>query len=81
MEREDVIKVEFLTSSLDCVHFIEKLTAPEPFVKMIAMPPLGFYTDEDVPRFMDMVLRDADACRDLIASSLDLGGGDVERVQ
>ncbi len=36
-------------------------------------------TGEDVPRFMDMALRDAHAYRELIGSCLDMENGDVER--
>ncbi|OPY87916.1 MAG: hypothetical protein A4E73_03504 [Syntrophaceae bacterium PtaU1.Bin231] len=79
MEREDLNKVEFLTSFTDYVRSIEKLMALRPFVKVIAMSHLYVYTGEDVPRFMDMALRDAHAYRELIESYLDMENGDVER--
>lgn len=79
MEREDLNKVEFLTSFTDYVRSIEKLMALRPFVKVIAMSHLFFYTGEDVPRFLDMALRDAHAYRELIESYLDMENGDVGR--
>ena len=79
MEREDLVKVEFLTSFRDYVKSIEKLMAIRPLVKVIALSHLYFYTGEDVPRLMDMALRDANAYRALIESYLDREGGDIER--
>ncbi len=79
MEREDLNKVEFLTSFTDYVRSIEKLMALRPFVKVIAMSHLYFYTGDDVPRFMGMALRDAHAYRELIESYLDMENGDVGR--
>jgi len=79
MEREDAVKVEFLTSFPDYVNSIGKLMALRPSVKTIAMSHLYYYTEEDVPRLMDMALRDAHAYRDLIESYLDRENGDAER--
>ncbi|NPU85983.1 MAG: MBL fold metallo-hydrolase [Syntrophaceae bacterium] len=79
MEREDLNKVEFLTSFPDYVSSIEKLRSLGSSVKVIAMSHLYYYTDDDVPRFMDMALRDAHAYRDLIDSYLDMENGDIER--
>lgn len=79
MEREDLVKVEFLTSFPDYVRSIEKLTALLPAVKVIAMSHLYFYTGGDVPRFMEMALRDANAYRSLIETYLNMENGDVEK--
>ncbi len=79
MEREDLNKVEFLTSFQDYVVSIGKLLKLRPLVKTIAMSHLYFYNDEDVPRFMDMALRDANEYRRLIDSYLDMENGDVEK--
>jgi glyoxylase-like metal-dependent hydrolase (beta-lactamase superfamily II) len=78
MERDDAVKVEFLTSFPDYVDSIGKLMAIRSDVKVIAMSHLFCYTEDDVPRFMDMALRDAHAYRDLIESYLDREGGDVK---
>ena len=79
MEREDLNKVEFLTSFRDYVDSIEKLLRLKPLVKVIAMSHLYCYTGEDVPRFMDMALRDANEYRSLIDSYLDRENGEVEK--
>jgi len=79
MEREDLVKVEFLTSFKDYVDSIEKLLRLKPQVKIIAMSHLYFYTGEDVPRFMDMALRDVNEYRSLIDYYLDRENGDLEK--
>lgn len=78
-EREDLVKVEFLTSFRDYVDSIEKLLTLKPLVKTIAMSHLYFYKGEDAPRFMDMALRDANDYRSLIDSYLDRENGEVEK--
>jgi hypothetical protein len=79
MEREDLVKVECFISFPDVVRSIEKLMTLKPFVKVIAVFYLYFYTDGDVPRLMDMAIRDANAYRSLIESCLNTENGDVEK--
>jgi glyoxylase-like metal-dependent hydrolase (beta-lactamase superfamily II) len=78
-ETEDVTKVEFLTSYTDYIRSMEKLTALLPQVKVIALSHLFFYTGDDVPRFVEMAMRDALRYKALIEEYLDRENGDMEK--
>ncbi len=77
MQKENEVKVEFASSFTDSIRSMEKLTALLPEVKVIALSHLFYYTDDDVPRFADMAMRDALQYRELIDSYLDAANGDV----
>jgi glyoxylase-like metal-dependent hydrolase (beta-lactamase superfamily II) len=78
-ETEDVTKVEFLTSYTDYIRSMEKLTVLLPQVKVIALSHLFFYTGDDVPRFVEMAMRDALRYKALIEEYLDRENGDMEK--
>jgi glyoxylase-like metal-dependent hydrolase (beta-lactamase superfamily II) len=77
MQKENEVKVEFLSSFTDHIRSMEKLTALLPEVKIIALSHLFYYTDDDVPRFVDMALRDSRRYKELIDSYLDSVHGDI----
>ncbi len=77
MQKENEVKVEFASSFTDSIQSIEKLMALLPEVKVIALSHLFYYTDDDVPRFVDMALRDSMRYKELIDSYLDVAHGDI----
>jgi 2-aminobenzoylacetyl-CoA thioesterase len=79
MQKENEVKVEFLSSFTDYIQSMEKLTALLPKVKVIALSHLYFYTDDDVPRFAQMAMRDAVHYKVLIEGYLDRENGDIEK--
>ena len=78
-QNENDVKIEFLTSYTGYINSIEKLMNLAPRVKIIAMSHLFYYTGDDVPRFMEMAMRDTIQYRKLIESYLDMENGDVEQ--
>lgn len=76
---EQEVKVEFLSSYASYMDSIIKLMNLAPRIKIIAMSHLFYYTGDDVPRFMDMSLKDTIEYRKLIESYLDREHGDIEK--
>ena len=77
MQKENEVKVEFLSSFTDYIQSMEKLMALLPEVKIIALSHLYYYTDDDVPRFVDMARRDSRQYKELIDCYLDAAHGDI----
>ena len=78
MQKENEIKIEFLTSYTDYLQSIEKLLKLLPKVKIIAMSHLYYYTDDDVQKVMKLAYDDTIRYRDLIEKYLDMENGDVD---
>ena len=78
MQKENEIKIEFLTSYTDYLQSIEKLMKLLPKVKIIAMSHLYYYTDDDVQRVMELAYKDTISYRDLIEEYLDMENGNVD---
>ena len=78
MQKENEIKIEFLTSYTDYLQSIEKLMKLLPKVKIIAMSHLYYYTDGDVSKVMELAYKDTICYRDLIEKYLDMENGNVE---
>ena len=78
MQKENEIKIEFLTSYTDYLQSIEKLVKLLPKVKIIAMSHLYYYTDDDVAKVMELAYNDTICYRDLIEKYLDMENGNVE---
>ncbi|PKN70302.1 MAG: hypothetical protein CVU54_06775 [Deltaproteobacteria bacterium HGW-Deltaproteobacteria-12] len=78
IEKENEVKVEFASSYTDYMKSMEKLMVLLPEVKILALSHLYYYTNDDVPRFAEMALRDSMHYRDLIDSYLDSAHGDID---
>ena len=78
MQKENEIKIEFLTSYTDYLQSIEKLLKLLPKIKIIAMSHLYYYTDDDVQKVMKLAYDDTIRYRDLIEKYLDMENGDVD---
>jgi|GEM_PF-481911 len=78
MQKENEIKIEFLTSYTDYLQSIEKLIKLMPKVKTIAMSHLYYYTDDDVQKVMDLAYKDTINYRELIEKYLDVENGNVD---
>ena len=78
IQKEGEMKAEFLISYTDYLQSIEKLMKLLPKVKIIAMSHLYYYTDDDVPKVMELAYNDTICYRDLIEKYLDMENGNVE---
>jgi len=78
MQKENKMKIEFLTSYADYLQSIEKLIKLMPKVKTIAMSHLYYYTDDDVQKVMELAYNDTICYRDLIEKYLDMENGNVD---
>ncbi len=78
MQKENEMKIEFLTSYADYLQSIEKLIKLMPKVKTIAMSHLYYYTDDDVQKVMELAYNDTICYRDLIEKYLDMENGNVD---
>ena len=78
MQKENEIKIEFLTSYTDYLQSIEKLMKLLPKVKIIAMSHLYYYTDDDVSKVMELAYNDTICYRNLIEKYLDMENGNLE---
>lgn len=70
------VKVEFVSSYSDYIKSIEKLMLIKPTI--LAMSHLYYYTDDDVPMFMENSYRSTIEYRQLIEMYLNDASGDIE---